>query len=121
MAYDNEQNDEEESSDQEVDKSSDSSSEDPEHNNSRLIVFLGGLATVLGLSNIWLRYKNWKEKKRHLNQERLDKEAIQKHEAEIKDLSQKAEKADHLQAENEAMADYIKSHQNKGDKSDEQE
>ena len=65
--------------------------------------------------------KRKKEEKRHREAERLAQEAIQKQDAEIKDLSEKAKDAEHLGTINEALVKALESEKNKGGESDEEE
>lgn len=76
---------------------------------------------VLIYTNIQQWRKRKIEEKRHCELERLAQEAIQKQDAELKDLSQKAKDAEYLGTVNEALVKALESEKNKGGKSDEQE
>lgn len=75
----------------------------------------------LGIAAIVQAIKRKKEEKRHREAERLAQEAIQKQDAEIKDLSEKAKDAEHLGTINEALVKALESEKNKGGESDEEE
>lgn len=76
------------------------------------------MALYLGLVQL---FKRKKEEKRHREEERLDQEAIQKQDAEIKDLSNQTEKAEHLGTINEVLVKVLEAEKEKSEGSDEQE
>lgn len=85
---------------------------EPSQNDLEMIIsfVIGAIGTGFGLFQL---FKRKKEEKRHRNEERLAKEAIQKQDAEIKDLSIQAEKAEHLGTINEALVKALESENEK--------
>ena len=72
-------------------------------------------------TNVRQWWKRKQEEKRHRDAECLAQEAIQKQNAEIKDLSERAKAAEHLGIENEALIKALESEKNKEGETDEEE
>lgn len=83
-----------------------------------------GILIGLGISiytNVGQWWKRKQEEKRHRDAECLAQEAIQKQDAEIKDLSERAKAAEHLGIVNEALVKALESEKNKEGETDEEE
>lgn len=70
--------------------------------------------SFFALGNVYQCISKHKEKKRHEEIELLHKETIRKQDAEIRDLSQKAEKTKHLRVLNDALVNALESEIHKG-------
>lgn len=120
MYYDECKNEQDKSETKLSDKIADNIQEHPKEAEACIgCLILGGLGLVIEVFIQWVKRK--KEEKLHHEVERLAQEAIQKQDAEIKDLSEKAKDAENLGTVNEALVKALESEKNKGGELDEEE